>query len=162
MKEIDPLISCKVNVSCLKSSNPREIIPTHVHSLAEKMKFEIKDRLNPLILCIKPEEVHSALQALESGSPFACKIVVFSFVELSVFFFIFQNGHHRVLALKQAFPKEPPLFYSHVYVHNLNSHKYLKQLSYNDDDDSVPDFISAKFDRLKTRFDQYFIYILII
>ena len=68
-----------------------------------------------------------------------------------------QNGHHRVLALKKAFPSNTPFFCSHIYVLNEHTKDFLKKLSYNDDDNSVPDFISARFDRLKGRFRQYFL-----
>jgi hypothetical protein len=46
--EVEPFYSGKVNVNGLKSSNRRETMATHVASLADKMRHEIKDRFHPL------------------------------------------------------------------------------------------------------------------
>jgi hypothetical protein len=60
-----------------------------------------------------------------------------------------------VEALKKAFPDDTPLFYSHVYLHDNESHKSLRKLAYNDaHPGQVPDFISVVFDRLKKRFTE--------
>jgi hypothetical protein len=58
-----------------------------------------------------------------------------------------------VAALKKAFPKNTPLYECHIYEENEENRKFLKELSYNNDEvGQMSDFISVVFDRLKNRF----------
>jgi hypothetical protein len=76
MTEIEPIFSGKVNIAYLESSNPREIIPSHVNFLAEAMAQELKDMTNPLVLSCTRTDLANAREALKNRRPFALKIVV--------------------------------------------------------------------------------------